>query len=174
MTVNTICLKDTGYGNISNAGTRFTTVANSGNELALSAATASYSRAGNMSSEPNPGSSSMSEVSKGSVSNPIISINGVARRDNTTEMDNLAIIDAMQTSDGVKLLYYNSTTDSYRDLTDSLGSTDDVHNQASPDTDNGEIASSIKHFHGFVRNFVVKQGGSSKVLNWSFEFVTTA
>ena len=63
---------------------------------------------------------------------------------------------------GIKLLYYGNIIDGYRDITDSIGTTDATH-----------LSGTIPHFHVRVTNFQVRQKADSKLLKYTIECEVT-
>ena len=84
------------------------------------------------------------------------------KRDNTTDMDLLKEMDLLRKTFGIKLLYYTSITDGYREITDSIGSTDATH-----------LSGTTPHIHIRVLNFTVRQLANAKLLKYTFEMQET-
>jgi hypothetical protein len=124
-----ISIIDTGYISTSATGTQAPVIVNSGTALVLKNTTVSYDGGSNTDESPVVGSATEPAVGYGSVNAPKISLSIVLDKSNTTDMSYVALLDQLRKTYGIKLLYYNSTTDGYRDITDTLGDVnkDDVH-----------------------------------------------
>lgn len=164
-----IVLLDTGYPNITDSGDQESTAnrANSGSAINLKSVELNYSRGAGLDTGPTIAryysdyttNLAPTQVNFGSVENPKITISGVIDRTDTTDMDLIAQLDRLVTTKGIKLLYYNNTTDGYRDLTDSLGTdnSNDVHKT------NNFSGTSTPHLHVRISSFQIRHtsGGSS-------------
>ena len=159
-----ITILDTGYPNNTNGGTQESTgnMANSGSAIELKSVEVDYERNSNNDNSPVPGKYSNSPLSFVSVNNPKLNIKGVLDRQSTADMDLITELDKLCTTKGIKLLYYNSTSDGYRDLTDSLGSTDTHH-----------LLNLTKHFHGRIISFRITHSSSVTHLRYSLVYEVT-
>jgi len=165
-----ISLIDTGKPNILNNGDVGSDQVNSGTAIELKAVSISYKSSLNIDNTPSPSSSSPPEINTVSFNSAKISVSGVLDRKNTTDMDTMVKLRDMSRSKGVKLLYYNSTTDGYRDITDSLGDTnkDDAHKAANF----GSTATA--HLHVIITTFNISQSPDSQLLRFSFTMEETS
>lgn len=161
---------DIGYANLSSSGTQ-ETMANSGTAFALRGATVSYNRSTGHSDEEVPGKYTPTELNYASVSNPKFSIRGVLRSDVSNDVANAAILDAFCTTKGLKVLYYNSTTDGYQSLVSALGAT----------TTSGTVTSTSLGIGATTKfvvirclDFEITQVSSSKVLEYRLTCEVTA
>lgn len=148
------------------------TMANSGSAINLKSAEIIFHGGGNIDSAPviNAATTGASNtvLNFGSISNAKITVQGVIARDNTTDMDLLDDINDLRKTLGIKLLYYTSSSDGYRDITDSIGSTDTVHNGS------GKLLSAgLPHFHVRVTNVTTRQVATSKLLRYTIEMMET-
>ncbi len=166
-----ISVVDTGYPNIANTGTQLATSsrANSGNVITLKTAEIDYQRGTGFDNTPVPTKFSDVEVNFASTENPKGMITGVLKRDVTADMDLIAELDKLATTKGIKLLYYSSTTDGYRELTDSLGTgnSNDVHKTAN------FSSVATPHFHVRFTSFSIKQVPSGKLLRYQLSYEVT-
>lgn len=124
-----IAIIDTGYISTAATGTQAPTIVNSGSAINLKNTQIGYDGGSNTDENPVVGSNSEPTVGFGSVNAPKLSISIVLDRRNSTDMSYVVMLDQLRKTYGIKLLYYTSTTDGYRDLTDTLGDAnkDDVH-----------------------------------------------
>jgi len=160
-----ITILDTGYPNTVNNGDIESTSlrANSGTAIELKAVEMTFDRGAGLDNGPAIGKYyeadkvGITETNFASVDNPKITISGVLKRSSTTDMDLIPELDKLVTTKGVKLLYYNSTTDGYRDLTDSLGKTDTYHLSSS----------STKHLHIRVKAFSIRHTSDKLLLRYT-------
>lgn len=155
---------DTGYPNTTNNGTQLSTAnrANSGNAIELKAAEATFDASAGLDNTPIPAkyfdtdvNTTASQVTFASVENPKITISGVLKRNSETDMNLIPELYKLVTTKGIKVLYYNSTSDGYRDLTDSLGSTDSYH------------VTGTKHLHIRVKNFSIRHTSDKMLLRYT-------
>lgn len=160
----TITIVDTGYPNIASTGTVATTAnrANDGSAITFKCTSLRYTRGGNLDDSNVPGKYADMELNYGSVENPMIEISGVLDRKTGADMDLVSEFDELVISKGIKCLYYNDTTDGYRDLTDSLGSTDSYTNHPTE-----------PHLHGRVKSFQITQSPGSTYLKYKLMFQLT-
>lgn len=166
--ISSITIFDTGYPNTINDGTResATNRANSGTAIVLQAVEASYERRAGYDNTPAIGrfyndfttQLSPAPLSFASVEAPKIRITGTLSRTVTADMDMIKELDKLCTTRGIKLLYYNSTTDGYRDLTDSLGDTDTYHTSL--------LGSAIPHLHVRFNNFSIRHTSDKLLLRF--------
>jgi len=162
----TIGIVDTGYPNITSIGTVAASAdrANSGSVITFKCTKMRYTRDANLDNTNVPSKYSDMEVNYGSIENPIIEISGVLDRTITADMDLVSEFDELVTTKGIKCLYYNSTSDGYRDLTDSLGATDAYTNHPA----------STPHLHGRIKSFTITQNPGSVHLPYTLMFQVTA
>ncbi len=119
----TITIIDTGYPNVTSTGTvaAASDMANDGSPITFKCKSMRYTRGLNIDDTAVPSKYADMEINKGSTQNPIIQIEGVLDRKTTADMDLIPEFDELIITKGIKCLYYNDSTDGYRDLTDSLG-----------------------------------------------------
>lgn len=122
MTVNSYRLLDTGYANKTASGTQETR-ANSGNALSLSVDDISWRRGSGTSSAANPARYEDTETNFVSIKNPVLIVSGFLDKASATYNAELAALDDMCTTKGVKHFYYSSTTDGYKPITSVKGAT---------------------------------------------------
>jgi len=159
---NNIAIIDTGYLDTATASGTQADMANGGSVINLKSVEITFQGGRNIDDSPNINSNSECIVSMGSISNAKITVRGVMLRDNTTDMNLLDDIDDLRKTYGIKLLYYTSITDGYRDITDSIGSTDATH-----------LSGTTPHIHVRVTNVTIRQVANTKRVNYSIEMVET-
>ena len=137
-------------------------MANSGNAINLKSVELTYSGTGNVDSSPIISSFSLSQSNFVSINNAKMQITGVIARDTTADMDLMDDLDNLRNTIGIKLLYYTSITDGYRDITDSIGATDATH-----------LSGTIPHLHVRILNFTIKQTANSKILKYTLDLEVT-
>ena len=161
-----IAIIDTGYLTITTSSGNQATMANSGSAIDLKSVEIVYGGGGNIDDSPVVNAAttgaSNANINFGSISNAKITILGVMRRNDTTDMDLLKEMDKLRRTIGIKLLYYTSITDGYRDLTDSIGSTDSTH-----------LSGTTPHLHIRVTNFLARQVSNSNIVRYTIEAVET-
>jgi len=168
-----IAVIDSGYlVTDSTTGTQ-ATMANSGSAINLKSVEIDFQAGGNVDTTPvinaTSAGASNAKLNFGSINPSKITINGLASRKVTADMDLLDDLRDLTKTIGIKLLYYTSSTDGYRDITDSLGATDSVHNGT------GKLLSAdIPHIHCLVTNFIVRHTSDSNILRYTLELVETA
>lgn len=160
---------DTGYPNIDNNGDQESSAnrVNSGTAMTLKIESIDYERAGNIDNSPVIGrfysdfttKLSPTIINLASVEVPKIRMSGVLDRKTSADMDLIVQLDKLCTTRGMKLLYYSSTTDGYRDLTDTLGTTDSVHTT--------QLGSSITHLHVIFTTFRISQTPTSNLMRFT-------
>jgi len=158
-----LALVDTGYLNIAGTGTQASTIANSGAAITLNAKTIAYQSEGNIDDSPIINSNSQAVLSFGSVSNSKITVTGVLDRTVTADMDLMDDINDMRQTYGIKLLYYNDTSDGFRDITDSIGATDSAH-----------LSGTIPHLHVRVTGVTFNQLANGTMVKYSMTMMETA
>lgn len=160
---------DTGFLNITNSGTKATTIVNSGTAITLKTATISFQGAANVDTSEIINTNTIPIAGFGSITAERITITGVLDRGVSADMTAVVLLNDLKKTYGVKLLYYDSTSDGYRDLSDTLGDTnkDDIHK-----TDNFS-GTATPHFHIRVINFQITETSSSH-MRYVLECVTTA
>ena len=114
-------LKDTGYANISGAGT-VETKAYSGNALPISINNLTWDEGANTSDDPNPGRYATTEINYASFNNPKLSLSGVICIDDANCSTKVKGYSDMMRTKGLKLFYYTSSTDGFNALTNVFGS----------------------------------------------------
>lgn len=164
----TITIIDTGYPNITSTGTvaGSSDRANSGSAITFKCTSMRYSRGANLDDSNVPSKYADMELNYGSVVNPTIEISGVLDRRVDADMNLISDFDLLVTTKGIKCLYYNSTTDGYRDLTDDLGSANENDGYTNhPDE---------PHLHGRVKSFTVTQTPKSSHCVYKLIFQLTS
>ena len=160
---------DTGYLRSDIQGTAQATRANSGTAIELRSVDMSFNASGNIDTDPRSNSNSIPVINFGSVNSNNIVINGVLDRTSTTDMNLMTSIRDLIATYGIKLLYYSSITDGYRELTDSLGTanSDDWHKTVF------FSGVSTPHLHVRVISFNITQTTTSHLRN-TLELMETA
>lgn len=153
---------DTGYLTITTTSGIQATMSNSGNAINLKSAELSYSGTGNVDSSPIISSYSPSQSNFISINNAKLKLNGFLDRKVTADMDLMDDLDDLRKTLGIKLLYYTSITDGYRDITDSIGSTDATH-----------LSGTTPHLHIRVLNFTVRHLAGSTLLRYTLDMEVT-
>lgn len=161
-----IALIDTGFIKADKSGTQLDTadIVNAGVAVTLKTASMRFRRGGSTDSNPQPGTFTDTEINRVSFENPIVIISGVINRTVTSDMDNITLLDQFTQTKGVKLVYYTDKDDGYRDLTDSLGSTNNF-NQTSPGV--GEIDEGILNLIVIFKTFDINNTGDKGLLRYT-------
>lgn len=158
-----IAIIDTGFlTTTATTGTQATR-ANSGNAINLKSVELSFQGSGNIDDSPIINSNTNAVLNFGSITNELFKVRGLMKRTNTTDMDLLKEINLLKATYGIKLIYYTDISDGFRDLTDSLGSTDVAH-----------LSGTIPHLHVRVTNFKAQQIGNTNIIRYTIEMRTTA
>ena len=178
--MSNISIIDTGYPNISNEGTQESTAnrANSGSAITLKCNEISYERGVGTDSNTVLGRY-YSDFDDGVAGNPVnhasnetpkITLSGVFDRKTAADMNLILELDKLCTTKGIKLIYYNDTTDGYRELTDSLGTGN------SSDSHLASHFSSVAtpHLHVIFKNFRIRQVPNSTLLSYTLVCEVTA
>jgi hypothetical protein len=118
----TYLLLDTGYANTGANGTQETR-ANGGSALSLDVTNLDWYRKTGFSDNPNPGRYQETNVNYVSVLNPTLRLNGVLQINSTNYETDVAALDDMCTTKGLKLFYYSSSTDGFKPITQIKGET---------------------------------------------------
>ena len=170
--MSNITILDTGYLNITNTGTAETAAtgrANSGNAIELKAVEMSLSRGAGIDDTPilsdyfdtsSPQTGPI--LNFASVEAMNITITGILDRRTSTDMDLIPHLDRLITTKGIKLLYYNSTTDGYRDITDSLGINDTQH-----------LSNTTPHLHVRFKSFTIRHTSDKSFLRFTLTCLRT-
>ena len=162
ITISNIAIIDTGFLTITTASGTQATMANSGNAMNLKSAEIVFQSGGNVDDSSIINSNSETALNFGSINNAKITVQGLMSRDNTADMDLLDDLDDLIKTLGIKLLYYTSITDGFRDITDSIGSTDVTH-----------LSGTTPHIHVRVINFTARQIANTKILRYKLEMQKT-
>lgn len=129
-----IALIDSGFAvkpspiNTTPSGSQFTRV-NSGNEIVLKGVEVACDISCNVDNTNVPAQTDSSgylqgpEINQVSASADSFTITGIVSRKVTADMTQLGYLRLLCKSKGVKMFYYSSTTDGYRDMTDTWGET---------------------------------------------------
>lgn len=136
---------------------------NSGTAIELKAVNMNYRIGLNKDNSESPNSSTTPEVNPVSFSSAKLTVNGVLDSKITADMDLMVDLRDMSQSKGVKLVFYSSTTDGFRDITDSLGDADkdDVHKNANFGS------ASTPHLHVVIISFQISQTRNSRLLSYT-------
>jgi hypothetical protein len=159
-----ISIIDTGKPNITDTGSVGSDQVNSGTAIELKAVNMNYRVGLNKDNSASPNSSTTPEINPVSFGSAKLTVNGMLDRRVTADMTNMVNLRDMAQSKGVKLIYYNSTTDGYRDITDSLGDAnkDDAHKAAN------FSSTATAHLHCIIISFQINQTKNSNFLNYTF------
>ncbi len=164
--IGILTIIDTGYLTITASTGTQATMANSGNAIGLKSAEMTFGGPANVDDSPviNAASTgaSTANLNFGSITPATMTILGVMNRTNISDMDLLKEMDNLRKTVGIKLIYYSSFIDGYRELTNSIGSTDSTH-----------LSGNIPHLHVRVTNFTARQVGTSKIVRYSIEMRET-
>lgn len=154
---------DTGY--LTTTTTSGTTAprANSGSAIALKSVDVTYEGSGNIDNTPIINANTNAVLNFGSIGNAKVTLAATMNSNDTTAMDLMGDLNDLRKTLGIKLLYYGSTTDGYRDITDSIGSTDAQH-----------LSGTIPHLHVRVTNFTIRQTGEGRLLRYTLTMEETA
>lgn len=166
-----ISIIDTGHLTTTNVSdTQAATVVNSGSAITLKSVEFNYQGSANYDDSPLINTNSGSVVGFGSVNPSKITIRGFLNRTSSTDMDTMTLLNQLKSTYGVKLLYYSSTTDGYRDITDSLGTgnSSDVHK------DNNFGGTATPHLHVKITNFSTSDSADSNIIRYTLELLETA
>jgi len=163
-----IAIIDTGYLNITDTGTQASTLANSGSAINLKSVTVTFQRKANINQTEIINTNSGPVIGFGSVSAGKITIKGVLDSNTDADMTLMIALNDLLHTYGVKLLYYTSTTDGYRDITDSLG---DANKN---DTHKADFFSdvAIPHLHLKFTNFQITRTAKSYLYYTLEGFIT--
>lgn len=163
-----IAVIDTGYLNITDSGTQASTLVNSGSSIELKGVSVSFQRKANVDTTEIINTNTGPVAGFGSVTTGRITIRGVLDRNTAADMNFMDDLNQLCETYGVKILYYNDTTDGYRDITDSLGDTykDDVHKT------NNFSGTATPHLHVRFVSFSITQNSNTH-LRYVLEAVTT-
>ena len=162
-----ITIIDTGYLKTTTTTGTQATMVNSGSAITLHTAELTYDGGANIddTSVINAQSTGATEavLNFGSITNAKLILSGILRRTSTSEMDTMTLLNDLRKTLGIKLLYYSSTTDGYRDITDSIGSTDTYH-----------LGGTIPHIHVRATGFRIVHTADSSILKYTINLVSTA
>lgn len=163
-----ITILDTGFIKSDSSGTKASVLANSGSAITLKSVTVTYNRKANVDTTPIINANTGPVAGFGTVETGKIVIQGALDSNITADMDLMDDINDLLTTFGIKLLYYSSASDGYRDITDSLGAVnkDDIHKT----NDFGSTAT--PHLHVRVTSFQISQTAKSQ-LRYTLECVET-
>lgn len=156
---------DTGYAKSNTTtGTQFTRI-NSGGEIEIPATSMTYNASANSDEEATPTKTSggvydISEINTTSVANRTITLRAVFKRSVTAQKNNLQYLLDLVASKGVKVFYYQSTTDGYNTTPNIWGSTDTDHS-----TTGSYTSGTTPHLHVFVKEVrVTEDNGTNNAL----------
>jgi hypothetical protein len=162
-----LAIVDSGYANIASTGTVETYIANSGTAVTLRLATLSVDYTALIDAKPIPGQTGTSNIAVANFNafeNPVWKIDGIFSRRVTADMTALATFKDLYRTRGIKCLYYNSTSDGFRELTDTFGVTDAYTNHPA----------STPHIHVRVERITINQGAESDIIRYSITLKETA
>ena len=181
-----ISIIDSGYVSTNKIGTQETLLANSGSAITLKGVEISYSREQKLDNTPIVGTETNAVLNPVSITNPIITINGVLTRSESTDMNNIILFDTLVRSKGIKLVYYSSVdsdiaeggTDGWNNIISELGydnvngntnqegsTVSDKHTQSGGELYNS--GSPIPHLHVYIRGFRITQGSDKTIVNYT-------
>lgn len=175
-----ISLRDTGFAvkpnpiNTTPSGTAFSKV-NSGNEIVLKAVDVSCEISANVDNSNVPGQTNSTtgfyegpEINQVSCSADQFTVSGLCDRRVSGDMTQLGYLRQLCKSKGVKMFYYSSTTDGFRDMTDIWGETTTAYA-----TQGGFTAGTTPVL--FVRciKLSVRQTPDSKMLRYTLQLMET-
>ena len=168
-----LAIIDTGYLNVLDTGSQAPDIVNSSTAITLKASKLNYSVKSNSDSSEIVNSRGNPVVGFGTTSAPKVIVSGVLSRLVSADMTTLALLRNLPSTYGVKLLYYSDTTDGYRDITDSLGTTilgtdnsNDVHKTTN------FAGTATPHLHVRFTSFQVEQLSSTH-LKYTLEGMET-
>jgi len=167
--MSNITLTDTGKLTISNTGT---TTAVSPATVELKGVSVGYTIGNNIDSSPEPSKFTNAIIVLGSKENATITIEGIMLRTSTTDMDNLKTLRDMIQTKGIKLFYYGSTADNYRDITDSLGTENQTDAHVTPAAGFQLTPTPFPHLHVHVTGFQVTQN-PEEVIRYRLTLIET-
>ena len=164
---------DTGYILTDSISGNQATRSNSGSAITLKSIEIGFQIGENIDTSPviNADSAGIpsAKLNLGSINSSKITITGLANRKVSGDMDLIGYLRTLIKTIGIKLLYYSSGTDGYRDITDTLGDTDVTHNGS------GKLLSvGIPHIHVLCSGFTVRQTSISNILRYTLECVESA
>lgn len=110
------------------------------------------------------------EINVVSCSADTYTVTGLAKRTVATDMTQLGYLRQMVKSKGVKMFYYSSTTDGYRDLTDTWGATTTAY---ATDSTGGFTSGTTPVIFVRVKRMSVRQTADSTILRYTIELVET-
>ena len=108
------------------------------------------------------------EVNAVSASADVFTVTGVASRKTAADMTILSNLRDAVKSKGVKLFYYSSTTDGYRDLTDTWGATTSAFS-----TNNGFTSGTTPVLFVRCTKLTIRQTSDSTLLRYTLSLVET-
>ncbi len=175
-----IALLDTGYAvkpspiDTTPSGSQFD-MANSGNQMLLKGVTVSVNISSNQDDTNIPSKTNSSSgfyegpvINKVSTSADVYTITGKADRRVSGDMDLLGQLRDAVKSKGIKIFYYSSTTDGFRDMTDIWGVTTNAYS-----SNGGFTAGTTPVIFVRVKNIIPKQTPDSKFINYTIILTET-
>jgi len=172
-----VSFKDTGFAvkpspiNTTPSGTAFTKV-NSGNELVLKGVDVSCDISANIDDSIVPSQTDSSgylqgpEINQISVAADSFSLSGIIDRRVSADMTQLGYLRLLVKSKGLKMFYYSSTTDGFRDITDTWGETTTAYS-----TQGGFTAGTTPVLFVRVTKLSIRQTPDSKLLRYTLNMV---
>ncbi|MBI2136566.1 hypothetical protein HYU06_05850 [Candidatus Woesearchaeota archaeon] len=189
-TITSFEILDTGFPSLTPSGDRNSFLANSGNAIVLATAELSLRAGASMDDNTSPSvnvsnaTTNPKGISFVSVQHPIIQVRGKLRRNVSTDMDLVAPIFDLQRTTGIKILYYKSTTDGYRDLLDGIGIyyqsatgassgvpyVNDAHIGAAVSASTGVFFNTnTPHVHVYVKGVTFSQVPTSQMIDYTLD-----
>lgn len=154
---------DTGYANTTNSGTQ-ESMANSGTAITFKGAKLTYARNVSLDNAPNPSRYENSELNYITQNNAQLVLTGVISRDEAAYETLIANLDTLCTSKGLKLLYYNDSTDGYKNIPSALGSA--THGSL-------QVDGTIKSLLVRVANFSIAEDGTKNLARYTITIQIT-
>jgi hypothetical protein len=147
----------------------------SGNEIVLRSAELSLDVGSNVDNTNVPAKTSSAgdyegpEINQVSSSADQYTITGIASRKVTADMTMLGYLKTAVKTKGVKLLYYGSTTDGFRDMTDTWGETTTAYS-----TNGGFTSGTTPVLFVRITKLSVRQTADSSLLRYTLSMIETS
>lgn len=175
-----IAFIDSGYAvkpspiNTTPSGTQFAR-ANSGDEMLLKGAEVNCDIGSNLDTTNVPGKTDSdgyyqgSEINKVSSSADSFTISGLVSRKVAADMTQLGELRKAVKSKGIKMFYYSSTTDGYRDMTDTWGETTTAYS-----TNGGFTSGTTPVLFVRINKMSIRHTSDSALLRYTLTMVETS
>jgi hypothetical protein len=154
---------DTGYANKTNTGTQ-ETMANSGTAITFDSFSLDLNVSNNNSTQANPGRYEAAETNYVSFGNAGFVLQGLVDRTSADYETLVTNCNALRKTKGLKLLYYNSSTDGYKSMVNSLGTA--THGSL-------QVDGTIKSVLCRVGSFTIKEDPKSKLARFTLVITET-